>query len=100
MALLADGDAADALTARSATFSTRLSRARGSMGWHYSKLILMGIYFSVPNSFSEVGERALVAEMASILPKGIKLEYEERFAAKLSHEIKNYALLMYDGSQS
>ncbi len=56
-----------------------------------------GVYFAVPSSFTEADERRLVAEAAATLPVGIKLEYEGRYQAMLSHEIKNYALLTYDG---
>jgi DNA polymerase elongation subunit (family B) len=37
-----------------------------------------------------------VAELAATLPAGINLEYEGRYRAMLSHEVKNYALLTYD----
>ncbi|GHO63588.1 hypothetical protein KSC_024800 [Ktedonobacter sp. SOSP1-52] len=42
-------------------------------------------------------ERALVGEVGATLPDGVKLEYEARYAAMLSHAIKNYALLTYSG---
>ena len=41
--------------------------------------------------------RACVAEIAATLPPGIGLGYEGRYRAMLSHEVKNYALLTYDG---
>jgi DNA polymerase elongation subunit (family B) len=37
-----------------------------------------------------------VAEVAAELPAGISLEYEGRYQAMFSHEVKNYALLTYD----
>jgi DNA polymerase elongation subunit (family B) len=36
--------------------------------------------------------------VAAELPPGIQLEYEGRYAAMFSHEVKNYALLGYDGT--
>jgi DNA polymerase elongation subunit (family B) len=54
-----------------------------------------GVYFAVPEGWGEERERALVAEVAALLPPLIKLEYEGRYAAMLSHEPKNYALLTY-----
>jgi DNA polymerase elongation subunit (family B) len=38
-----------------------------------------------------------VAEVAALLPALVTLEFEGRYAAMLSHEPKNYALLGYDG---
>jgi DNA polymerase, archaea type len=40
----------------------------------------------------------VVAEVAALLPPLVQLEFEGRYAAMLSHEPKNYALLGYDGS--
>jgi DNA polymerase, archaea type len=57
-----------------------------------------GVYFSVPSSWSEADERRIVAEVASLLPPLVRLEFEGRYAAMLSHEPKNYALLHYDGT--
>jgi DNA polymerase I len=56
-----------------------------------------GVYFAVPQHWTEVDERALVAELAVELPAGIRLEYEGRYQAMLSHEVKNYALRTYGG---
>jgi DNA polymerase elongation subunit (family B) len=57
-----------------------------------------GVYFAVPESFSEADERRVVAEVAACLPRGVQLEFDGRYAAMLSHETKNYALLGYDGA--
>lgn len=57
-----------------------------------------GVYFSVPESFTEADERRVVAEVAALLPDLVKLELDGRYAAMLSHEPKNYALLGYDGA--
>jgi DNA polymerase elongation subunit (family B) len=55
------------------------------------------VYFSVPGDFSEADERRVVSEVAALLPEHVKLEFEGRYAAMLSHEPKNYALLSYEG---
>jgi len=55
------------------------------------------VYFAVPSTWDEEQERALVAEVGAELPEGIRLEYEGRYNAMLSHEVKNYALLTYSG---
>lgn len=57
-----------------------------------------GVYFAVPESWSEADERRVVAEVATLLPPLVRLEFEGRYAAMLSHEPKNYALLHYDGT--
>ena len=56
-----------------------------------------GVYFAVPPAWMEERERHLVAEIGAALPAGIRLEYEGRYRSMLSHEVKNYGLLTYDG---
>jgi DNA polymerase elongation subunit (family B) len=56
-----------------------------------------GVYFAAPPGWSEADERRVVAEVAALLPPRVQLEFEGRYAAMLSHEPKNYALLRYDG---
>lgn len=57
-----------------------------------------GVYFAVPETWTELDERRVVAEVGALLPPMIKLEFEGRYAAMLSHEPKNYALQAYDGA--
>ena len=57
-----------------------------------------GVYFAVPEGWVEADERRVVTEVAALLPPLVQLEFEGRYAAMLSHEPKNYALLGYDGS--
>jgi DNA polymerase, archaea type len=57
-----------------------------------------GVYFAVPIDWTEADERRVVAEVAALLPPLVQLELEGRYAAMLSHEPKNYALLGYDGT--
>jgi DNA polymerase elongation subunit (family B) len=57
-----------------------------------------GVYFAVPEGWTEADERRVVAEVAALLPPLVQLEFEGRYAAMLSHEPKNYALMGYDGS--
>ena len=56
-----------------------------------------GVYFAVPSGWTEADERRVVAEVGALLPALVQLEFEGRYAAMLSHEPKNYALLGYDG---
>jgi DNA polymerase elongation subunit (family B) len=57
-----------------------------------------GVYFAAPDGWSEADERRAVAEVAALLPARVRLEYDGRYAAMLSHEPKNYALAGYDGA--
>jgi DNA polymerase I len=57
-----------------------------------------GVYFAVPGSWTEADERQVVSEVAALLPPLVQLEFDGRYAAMLSHEPKNYALLGYDGA--
>ncbi|AKJ00059.1 DNA polymerase elongation subunit (family B) [Archangium gephyra] len=57
-----------------------------------------GVYFSVPDGWSEADERRVVSEVAALLPPKVRLEFDGRYAAMLSHEPKNYALQPYDGA--
>lgn len=56
-----------------------------------------GVYFAVPEDCREEDERRIVAEVATLLPTKVHLEFEGRYAAMLSHEAKNYALAPYSG---
>ena len=57
-----------------------------------------GVYFAVPDAWDEADERRVVAEVAALFPALVQLEFDGRYAAMLSHEPKNYALLAYDGT--
>jgi DNA polymerase elongation subunit (family B) len=56
-----------------------------------------GVYFAVPEGFTEADERRVVAEVAAQLPPLVELQFDGRYAAMLSHEPKNYALKPYSG---
>jgi DNA polymerase elongation subunit (family B) len=56
-----------------------------------------GVYFAVPEMWSEADERRAVDQVAALLPARVQLEFDGRYAAMLSHEPKNYALLSYGG---
>lgn len=56
-----------------------------------------GVYFAVPEGFTEDDERRVVAEVAALLPPLVELQFDGRYAAMLSHEPKNYALQPYAG---
>jgi DNA polymerase elongation subunit (family B) len=97
MALFADRRAADDVTSRGRAVLDRVVAALRARGVALIEADTDGVYFAVPEGWGEARERALVAEVAAELPGGIRLEYEGRYAAMLSHEVKNYALLTYAG---
>ena len=57
-----------------------------------------GVYFAVPDAWTETDERRVVAEVAALLPPLVQLEFDGRYKAMLSHEPKNYVLLAYDST--
>jgi DNA polymerase elongation subunit (family B) len=97
MALFADGQAAGEVTRRGREVLAQVLEALRSRGMALVEADTDGVYFAVPSDWSEEQERALVAEIGAELPTGIRLEYEGRYRAMLSHEVKNYALLTYSG---
>ena len=96
MALFADPEAADTVTRRGRELLDGLLAALRERGMVPIEADTDGVYFAVPADWTEQEERALVAQIGARLPAGIRLEYEGRYRAMLSHAIKNYALLTYD----
>lgn len=97
MGLFADMDAADEVTRRGREVLNTVIVGLRARGVALIEADTDGVYFAVPPSWGEPEERALVAAVAAELPAGISLEYEGRYAAMYSHEVKNYALITYDG---
>lgn len=97
IALFADSRAAAEVTQQGRTILTRVLAALQARGMALIEADTDGVYIAVPANWSQEQERALVAEVAAQLPRGINLEYEGRYRAMFSHEVKNYALLTYDG---
>src|SRR5713226_571322 len=97
MALFADLGAANEVTRRGRALLTEIIEALRERGVVPIEADTDGVYFATPQVWSEAEERALVDEIGATLPAGIRLEYESRYAAMVSHAIKNYALLSYSG---
>src|SRR5919199_3097686 len=97
MALFADMCAAGEVTRRGREVLDRVLAALRERGMALVEADTDGVYFAVPGGWTETHERALVEEIAATLPPGIRLEYEGRYRAMFSHEVKNYALLTYGG---
>ena len=94
----ADVHAANTVTRRGRETLGLMCRALAERGVTLLEADTDGVYFAVPNAWTEVDERRVVSEVAALLPPLVQLEYEGRYAAMLSHEPKNYALLTYDGT--
>lgn len=94
----ADVHAANEVTRRGREVLALLCRELAARGVTLLEADTDGVYFAVPESWSEADERCVVAEVAALLPPLVQLELDGRYAAMLSHEPKNYALLGYDGT--
>ena len=89
----ADVHAANEVTRRGREVLGLLCRELAARGATLLEADTDGVYFAVPDGWSEADERRVVAEVAALLPPLVQLEFEGRYAAMLSHEPKNYALL-------
>ncbi|MFL5386460.1 MAG: 3'-5' exonuclease [Longimicrobiaceae bacterium] len=94
----ADVHAANEVTRRGRETLALMCRELAARGVTLLEADTDGVYFAVPEGWSEDDERRVVAEVAALLPPLVQLELEGRYAAMLSHEPKNYALLGYDGT--
>jgi DNA polymerase elongation subunit (family B) len=93
----ADVDAANEVTRRGRETLGQMCRELDRRGVTLLEADTDGVYFAVPPDWTEADERRVVSEVAALLPPLVQLEFEGRYAAMLSHEPKNYALLGYDG---
>jgi DNA polymerase elongation subunit (family B) len=94
----ADVHAANEVTRRGRETLELMCRELAARGVTLLEADTDGVYFAVPEGWTESDERRVVAEVAALLPHLVQLEFEGRYAAMLSHEPKNYALLGYDGT--
>src|SRR5206468_7602726 len=81
----ADVHAANEVTRRGRETLELMCRALAERGVTLLEADTDGVYFAVPATWSETDERRVVAEVASLLPPLIQLEFEGRYAAMLSH---------------
>jgi DNA polymerase elongation subunit (family B) len=94
----ADVHAANEVTRRGREVLALVCRELAARGVTLLEADTDGVYFAVPETWSETDERRIVSEVAALLPPLVQLEFDGRYAAMLSHEPKNYALLGYDGT--
>jgi DNA polymerase I len=93
----ADVHAANEVTRRGREVLGLLCRELAQRGVTLLEADTDGVYFAVPEDWSETDERRVVSEVAALLPPRVHLEFDGRYAAMLSHEPKNYALQPYEG---
>ncbi|HEU4586454.1 MAG TPA: ribonuclease H-like domain-containing protein [Gemmatimonadaceae bacterium] len=94
----ADVHAANEVTRRGREVLAMMCRGLAARGVTLLEADTDGVFFAVPEDWTEVDERRVVADVDALLPELVRLELDGRYAAMLSHEPKNYALLGYDGS--
>jgi DNA polymerase, archaea type len=94
----ADVHAANEVTRRGRELLDFMCREFASRGVTLLEADTDGVYFAVPESFTEADERRVLDEVARLLPPHVQLEFEGRYASMLSHQPKNYALLPYAGA--
>jgi DNA polymerase I len=93
----ADVHAANEVTRRGRETLDLMCRELAARGVTLLEADTDGVYFATPDTWTEADERRVVAEVAALLPPLVQLELDGRYAAMLSHEPKNYALLTHDG---
>jgi DNA polymerase elongation subunit (family B) len=93
----ADVHAANEVTRRGREVLGLLCRELARRGVQLLEADTDGVYFAMREHSNEADERRIVAEVAALLPPLVKLEFDGRYAAMLSHEPKNYALKPYAG---
>lgn len=98
LARLGDREAADDVTARGRAILRQVTAELQARGVQLIEADTDGVYFSTGEATTEAAERALVQSVSATLPEGLTLDFDGRAEAMLSHEIKNYALLRYDGT--
>ena len=89
----ADVHAANEVTRRGRETLEMMCRELAERGVTLLEADTDGVYFAVPRIVDRADERRVVSEVAALLPPLVQLEFEGRYAAMLSHEPKNYALL-------
>ena len=93
MALFADRFAADRITATGREILQTVIDGLRAQGVGLLEADTDGVYFSVPDDWDEAKSRSIVRTLSDSLPDGITLEFDALYAAMLSHDLKNYALL-------
>ncbi len=93
-----DYDAAERVTDEGRRLVVDVAQRMEASGSVVIEIDTDGVYFVPPDSVQEeAAERAYITEIGAILPEGIRLAFDGRYAAMLSVKTKNYVLVNYDG---
>src|SRR4029077_3792296 len=90
-----DFDAAATVTAKGRELLRAMVDWLRDRGARVIEIDTDGIYFVPPEG---AAEEALHEGLSAILPEGIEVEFDARYAAMFSYKAKNYALLKSDGT--
>lgn len=93
----ADVHAANEVTRRGRETLALMCRELAARGVTLLEADTDGVYFATPKEWDDARAEQIVADVGALLPSLVQLELEGRYAAMLSHEPKNYALLTRDG---
>ncbi|GGJ29720.1 DNA polymerase domain-containing protein [Deinococcus roseus] len=97
MARFADRNAADQITALGREILQQVLHELQARGMTLIEADTDGVFFSMPEHWTEQQGRQLVAEVSATLPELIHLDFEGWYPAMFSHQVKNYALLTAQG---
>ena len=98
-----DFDEANALTKRGRDLIQRAVAELEDRGAQVIEVDTDGIYFVPPPDAADDNERGaerLLEQVGAIMPEGIKLEIDGRYAAMFSYKMKNYVLLDETGKMT
>ncbi|WP_034334636.1 DNA polymerase domain-containing protein [Deinococcus misasensis] len=93
MARFADREAADQITALGREILGLVLQELSDRGMALIEADTDGVFFSLPEHWTEQDARALVSSISETLPEMIHLDFEGWYPAMFSHQVKNYALL-------
>ncbi len=88
-----DFDAANRVTAEGRAVATTLLDGLAGLGATPVEADTDGVYLVPPPGHAPADDEALLERLAALLPPGIQLELDGRYAAMFSYKMKTYALL-------
>jgi DNA polymerase elongation subunit (family B) len=97
MALFADREAADRITATGRAILETVTSELEARGVTLLEADTDGVFFALSDGVNEGKARGLVQAVSDLLPDSINLEFDAQYQTMLSHDLKNYALLHTDG---
>lgn len=95
-----DYDAAQQITTTGQELVKKIAETIEKRGGKTIEIDTDGVYFQAPTTVDSLeSEEEFIEEIGSILPEGIRLAHDGRYAAMISLKIKNYVLIGYDGEK-